>query len=109
MKKRFMAGLIASAALAMFAIPMAGHSASLVPHIVDADCTGTTNASGAGSCTTTFNFTQGGFVSNIDTHGNFHTMAQLPPGKVSLEWKDSKGVSIYKADCVAPGLYVDPA
>jgi len=107
MKKRLMAGLVASAAIAMFAIPSMGQADSLVDHAVEAECTGTTAADGSGSCTATFPFSEKGFVSILDTHGNFHAPIILPPGAVSLEWIDAGGNSIYKASCLAPGLSLD--
>lgn len=105
MKKRSMAYLLAIAALSLLTVPLSGH-AGLVPHIIEADCEDTTTAGGNGVCTTTFEFDQAGFVSNIDTHGNFHAPL-TPGGAVKLQWFDPTGALVFEANCLAAGLSID--
>ena len=107
MRKRFTYGFVIAALAAVFAIPGSGRAADLVPHIVSAECTGTATAPVHSTCSTTFELDKAGFVSNIDTHGNFHQLL-AQNGGVSLTWTDAAGNVVFEATCISPGLYIDP-
>jgi len=106
MRKRFGIGLAVVAVAGMLVVPSAGRAADLLPNIGSAECTGVITAPGTGSCATEFTLNAPGFVSNVDTHGNFHELLSQNGG-VRLTWTDAAGNVVYQADCASPGASLD--
>jgi hypothetical protein len=107
MRKRLVIALAVAGLACLLIGPATGRAADLLPHEVSADCTGTITTPGSGSCEATFTFDKPGYVSNVDTHGNFHELL-AQPGGVRLTWFDGIGNAVWQADCISPGLYIAP-
>jgi hypothetical protein len=89
-------------AIVALALPTAGRADTLTEVIASAECTGEVATPGDGICTATFELAEDGFVSNVDTHGNFHEFLSQNGG-VRLTWIDPTGSMIWRADCPSLG------
>lgn len=71
---------------------------------VSAGCTGPTtpsfNGEWEGTCESSFGLRGTGFVSMIESHANFHSVAPiLASGRVSVSWYDARGRLVFATTC----------
>ncbi len=99
MKKAFLIMAVFAAAMVLPATGQASHG------FFEMDCTGTVAAGGTAECLGETLMDGRGFVSNIESHGNFHEL--LADGSVKVEWIDGAGRLVYDSVCTLVGVSLD--
>lgn len=71
------------------------------------ECYGLAKAGQSASCTSSFQLNDARFVSDVDTHANYHDYGAR--GAMTLTWLDARGRTIATYNCAGMGLPGDGA